>query len=138
MIDNLRMLGLAEASDHSNHETVVEYAVRFLFKRKGPSAAAKATAKALSGSTNMVIGGGREVVIIEPKKLEKALWDRLLKKVIENTKSFRAGKEDFAFGAVQDHFRLGKRDSAKLKKMVEKNLGRPLWTTGTTPPVFGE
>lgn len=114
------------SSDHSTHSTVVEYAVRFLFKRKSPKVAAKLTAQKLSGGTNMFIGGAAETVVVDPEKLESAIWDRLVSKALKNIATFKAGKEDYAVGAVVDYFNLGKRDAANLGKLVVKKLGRPL------------
>jgi hypothetical protein len=118
---------------HSAHETVVEYAVRFMFKRKSPAAAAKLTAEKLGGSTNMVIGGGRETLVIDPKRLEAAIWDRLVAHAIENFGRVKAGKEDFALGMTADHFKLSKANEAKLEKLVVKRIGRPLRTDGGAP-----
>lgn len=107
--------------DHSTHPTVVEYAVRFLFKRKGPAAAAKATVKKLNGYTNYFID--TRPTSINAKTLEDAIWDRLLNKVQKNIATFKPGSESYALGAVVDYFKLGKADAAKLKKLVKSRLG---------------
>jgi len=126
LVAELRELADRVASpDHSTNPTVVEYAVRFLFKRKSVRVAARATAAKLSGQQNYFIGDGAAVQI-DPKKLEGALWGRLVDRALENIRKFKAGKEAFAVGAVVNHFNLGKRDSSTLEKLVVKELGRPL------------
>ena len=68
---------LEESSvDRSTDDTVVEYAMRLVFKGKSPSAAAKATSKKLSGGTNIFLGGG--VTTVNPESLEAAIWDRFV------------------------------------------------------------
>lgn len=75
---------LAESgTDHSEHPTVVEYAVRFLFKKKSPAVAAKMTAQRLGGAPNTFIGGGITPVQIDPKKLENAIYERMVKRALE-------------------------------------------------------
>jgi hypothetical protein len=75
---------LAESgADHSEHPTVVEYAVRFLFKKKSPAVAAKMTAQRLGGSPNLFIGGGLVPVHIDPKKLENAIYERMVQRALE-------------------------------------------------------
>ena len=61
--------------DRSADETVMEYAKQFLLKKKVKTiaAAARSTAKKLSGGENMMLGPG--VTIIDAKKLEAALSD---------------------------------------------------------------
>jgi hypothetical protein len=61
------------AVDRSTDETVMEYAKQFLLKKKVKTiaAAARSTAKRLSGGENMMLGPG--VTIIDAKKLEATL-----------------------------------------------------------------
>jgi hypothetical protein len=75
-----RLVGATEAEevDRSTDETVVEYAIHEVFKNKTPKQAAAATAKKLSGGWNMMLGPG--ITIVDPKKLESAIWDRFLEK----------------------------------------------------------
>jgi len=117
---------LKQASDHSTNETVVEYAVQLLFKRAGVEKAAKTTAEKLSGGTNLFIGGGHEPVNIDPKKLEAAIWDRLVKFTLKSMERVKPGKEDFAFLGTVDNFKLGKKDQKSLKMLVEKAWGQKL------------
>ena len=115
---------LKEASDHSTNENVVEYAVQNLFKRMGVEKSAKVTAEKLSGGTNAFIGGGHETVSIDPKKLEGAIWDRLVKYTLKGMERMKPGKEDFAFFGTVDYFNLGKKDQKALKTLVEKAWGQ--------------
>lgn len=64
--------------DRSADETVVEYAIREVHKNKTPKQAALATTKKLSGGQNMMLGSG--TTIVDPKKLEDAIWGRFLAK----------------------------------------------------------
>jgi hypothetical protein len=68
--------------DHSSDPTVLEYAMQTIQKGKSPSAAAKSTAKKLSGTSNLFIGGSGQVSI-DPKKLEAAIWERMVAQVIK-------------------------------------------------------
>lgn len=110
-------------ADNSTNQTIVEYAVQFLFKRKGPAAAAKATVKNLHGHTNLMISPTTPVSV-DSKKLEAAIWDRIVNQALKNVASFKPGKEDYAIEAAANHFRLGKRDGAKLNKMVQARLSK--------------
>lgn len=69
----------ASIEDRSTDHTVVEYAMREVFKGKTPRLAARATAKKLAGGENMFIGQG--TIAIDEAKLEAAIWDRFLDKV---------------------------------------------------------
>ena len=116
----MRILVEAIEKDHSHNDTVVEYAVRYLFKGKSVARAAQETARKLSGSTNLFIGGGVEEVVIDPSRLEDAIWARLVEQARKNLARVRPGAEDFAIGGVVDYFRLGKADEAKLHKLLGK------------------
>jgi uncharacterized protein YjeT (DUF2065 family) len=70
--------GSTDEVDRSADETVVEYAIREVHKNKTPKVAATATAKKLSGGQNMMLGSG--TTVIDPKKLEDAIWGRFLEK----------------------------------------------------------
>lgn len=66
----------AEKVDRSTDDNVVQYAVITLMKGKSPASAAKSTAKKLSGGQNMFLGPG--ISIIDPDKLEKAIYEYLM------------------------------------------------------------
>jgi DNA-binding ferritin-like protein len=118
-------------TDRSTDPTVVEYAVQYLFKRKSPSVAARMTAAKLNGQVNLLLGPG--VSLVDPKKLEQVLWDRLVATAVENTKKIRPGMESIALGWVVDKFKLkGARDQKKLLQLMEKALGRPLDNSART------
>lgn len=114
--------------DRSTHETVVEYAVREMMKRKAPRRAAEITAQKLSGSHNRFLGP--VIPLIDPKKLEVALWDRLVEVVLENIRRFKPGAEEMALGAAIDHFRQGKAVEKKVRGLVIKRLGRDPFSKG--------
>lgn len=67
------LLAAGDEVDRSTDETVMEYAKQFLLKKKVKTiaAAARSTAKKLSGGENMMLGPG--VTMIDAKKLEAAL-----------------------------------------------------------------
>lgn len=109
-------------TDRSDHSTVVEYGVQEMFKGKSPAAAAKATAKKLSGSENLFLGPG--VSLIDPKKLEEALWGRMTDMVIRNLERVKEGKEDFALLMALDHFKQKEALAPKLKALVVKKIHR--------------
>jgi hypothetical protein len=111
----------AEGTDRSTSDTVVQYAVQFQFKGKSPSAAAKATAAKLSGHTNMFLGSG--VTVIDPKKLEQALWDNMVDFALAGAKHMTPGKEYIAAKATAYHFRLSPRMEEKLAALVAKRKG---------------
>lgn len=71
-------ISASEEVDRSNDETVVEYAIRYVFKNKTPKQAAVATAKKLSGFENILLGPG--VTVVDAKKLEETIWNRFLAK----------------------------------------------------------
>jgi hypothetical protein len=73
--------------DKTDHPTVVEYGVREMFKHKSPRAAARSTAKKLSGSENLFLGPG--VVAIDADRLEQNLWRRLVENTVEMRGRFR-------------------------------------------------
>jgi hypothetical protein len=121
-----RRYGRAERTDRSVNPTVVEYAVQDLFKGKSPAAAAKATAKKLSGTDNFFIGPG--VSTIDPKGLEAALWQRLAEFAAKGATSFKAGKEHWALGGTITHFHQKSTIRAPLKAAVIALLGRDPFT----------
>jgi len=118
--------------DRSDHPTVVEYAIRYLFKGKHPAAAAKATVKKLSGFRNLFLGSG--ITVIDPEKLEDAILDRLADEVIKGVKSSKKGSEHFVLDGILQNFRIMKLMGnpsksvlalrKKLKKRVIKKMGR--------------
>jgi hypothetical protein len=104
--------------DFSDTFTVVEYAVRNMFKKKSPAVAAKMTVKSLAGSSNMFIGGGQYIVQIDPKKLENALYNRMVEYALKY--------KDVEIGIVGTlhHFeQFGKKRVEKeLRARVEKAM----------------
>lgn len=107
--------------DRSEHPTVVEYGVQEMFKRKSPRAAAESTAKRLSGFENMFLGPG--VAMIDPRKLEEALWTRLVDLVLSSMEKIKPGMGHFALDGVLDQFRQGKRVRSELKSRVIQRVG---------------
>jgi hypothetical protein len=121
-----RRYGHAEGTDRSTNPTVVEYAVQDLFKGKSPAAAAKATAKKLSGHENFFLGTG--VSTIDPQALEAALWDRLATFAAKDVASLKIGKEHYALGGTLQHFNQKPALRARLKAAVIAQLGRDPFT----------
>lgn len=124
-----RRYGHADGTDRSKSSTVVEYAVQDLFKGKSPSAAAKHTAKKLSGYENMFLGPG--ITVIDPKALEAALWDRMANFAVTGIAKYKEGKEHWALDGTLQFFHqtpLGTPSKpavrAKLKALVIEKLGR--------------
>ncbi len=118
---------IAEAlgKDQSTHGTVIEYAVQELFKRKTPKKAAEITAAKLSGAPNMFLGvHPPDVVKIDAKKLEEALWDRLVDAVLKGVASFKADKAHWALDATLTQFHQRPTLRAELKRRVIERLGR--------------
>lgn len=111
--------------DHSANETVVEYAVLQLFKKMSVEKAAQTTAERLSGNRNILIGGN-DVIRIDPKVLEEALWLRVVKHMMKGVQSVKAGREDAAFENTAYHFNLNTRDQKILHLTLESILGRPV------------
>jgi hypothetical protein len=107
--------------DRSDHPTVVEYAVRTMMKGKSPASAAKDTVKKLSGSENIFFGPG--VTTIDPKKLEDALWARLVACAIHSMKHIREGKEHFALDGTLSHFDQKPSMRKELKRRTIEALG---------------
>lgn len=110
----------SKGADRSTSETVVQYAVRELFKGKSPAVAAKTTAKKLSGGTNMFLGPG--ITLIDPVKLEEALWKHMLKYALDGTKHYTPGMEQHSMGGTAEYFNLKKSPAllAKFKKMFDE------------------
>jgi len=108
--------------DRSDHGTVVEYAVRELFKRKSPATAAKNTVKKLSGYENFFLGKG--VTLVDAKKLEAAIFDRIANVVIDNISHVKEGMEHIALDMAMNHFVQGKLVRKKVKSIVIKKLGK--------------
>ncbi len=116
-------------TDRSTSETVIEYAVQDLMKGKSPAAAAGRAARRLSGGENMFLGPG--VSVIDPARLETALWDRLAERVVKSLRHYAVGKEHYALEGTLHYFnqiKLGELPKpavrAKLKALVVAKLGR--------------
>lgn len=115
-----------QANDRSTHPTVVEYAIQTMFKGKSPSAAAKDTVKKHHGTENMFFGPGKSE--IDARKLEDAIWDRLVDYTIAAIHRVKEGKEHFALDGTIDHFKQAKGVRKELKKRVIKKLGKDPFT----------
>lgn len=118
---------IAEAlgKDRSTYSTVVEYAVQYLFKNKTPKAAATATAKKLSGGSNMLLGvHPPDVVKIDARKLEEAVWDRIVDFALKGVASFKPDKAHWALDGAVQHFRQKPARRPELKRRVIARLGR--------------
>lgn len=109
-----------EEIDRSTDPTVVEYAVRELFKNKGPAAASRFTAKKLSGQENPFLGPG--VTVIDPASLEGALWSRLVEHAVSGMAHMKPGFEHVAIGATVNQFYLKKKDEEMLRRLVAERL----------------
>ena len=108
-------------TDRSDHPNVVEYAVRSMFKGQTIVRAAKSTAKKLSGSENMFFGSG--VTVITPKRLEEALWSRLVGAVTAFLPKIKPGMEHFALDGVLQQFNQPATMRVELKRRVVAELG---------------
>lgn len=110
-------------TDRSTHPTAVQYAVQYLFKRKSVKAAVAETVKKLSGFENVFLGPG--VSVLDPRKLEEAVWDNLADFVIKSMKSFKEEKNHWALDGAADHFKQKSPTFRReLKKRVVKRLGK--------------
>lgn len=125
----------AKNAKHSSHPTVVEYAVQEMFRGRGKSvrAAAAATAKKLSGLQNMFISSAGDVVEIDPRELEDALWDRMSDVAIKAMPSFKRGKEDWAIDATLQQFQQKPSEKERLMELVVQKLGYDVFSQGLTP-----
>lgn len=113
---------VVDGTDRSANSTIVEYAVQNLFKGQSPAKAAKTTAKKHSGSENMFFGAG--VTLIDPAKLEDALWDRLVDFNLKGLASFKADKAHWTLDSTLQHFRQAASQRPELKQRVIARLGR--------------
>ena len=118
---------IAEAlgKDQSTHPTVVEYAVQDLFKGKTPKKAAEITAKKLSGAPNMFLGvHPPDVVKIDARQLENAVWNRIVDVAIKGVASFKPDKAHWALDSAINHFRQRPTLRVELKRRVIARLDR--------------
>lgn len=115
----------ALGKDRSTHSNVVEYAVQYLFKGKTPKTAAAATAKKLSGGSNMFLDvHPPDIVKIDARQLEDALWDRMVDFAIKAVARIKPDKAHFALGGTIQHFRQKPALGAELKRRVIAKIGR--------------
>jgi hypothetical protein len=121
--------GTVSGHDRSSDPTVVEYAVQDLFKGKSLKAAANHTAKKLSGHENMFLGPG--VTVVDPKKLEAALWDRMAERAAKGVAKYAEDKNHFVLGGTLQFYMqtpFGQPDKPamrkRLKELVIEKLGR--------------
>ena len=115
--------GTVSGHDRSDSPTVVEYAVQDLFKGRTPKAAANATAKKLSGHENFFLGPG--VTVIDPKKLEAALWDRMAEYASKSAVKFKPEKNHYALGGTLSFYKQPVKPEvrSRLKQLVIEKLG---------------
>lgn len=119
-----REIAEALGKDRSTHSTVVEYAVQDLFKGKAPKKAAEITAKKLSGGPNMFLGvHPPDVVKIDARQLEDAVWGRIVDFTLKGVASFKADKAHWALDSSIQHFRQRPTLRAELKRRVIARLG---------------
>ena len=111
-------------ADRSTHGTVIEYGAREMMKGKSPAAAAKATAKKLSGAANAFLGSPTEPVYIDPAALEDALWTRLVEFTTKALGSYKQGKEHWAIDSTVQHFKQSPKIREALKKRIVAALGQ--------------
>lgn len=121
---------------HSTDKTVVEYAMQSVLKGRSVATAAKATAKKLSGGTNYFIGGGGAVVSIDPKKLEEALWERIVDQCLKWLPDM-VGREDDVFSTAairyeqvsspESGWKPNEKFVKELRKRIIMRLGHDLF-----------
>jgi hypothetical protein len=111
----------SEGTDRSTEFNVVEYAVQSMFKGQSLANAAKSTARKLSGHENMFLGEG--VTLINPKKLEEALWGRMADVAIKAIPKYTTGKEHFALGGTLSFFHQKPELRVELKKHIVRKMG---------------
>jgi hypothetical protein len=109
---------MSERVDKSNHPTVVEYAVRDLFKGKSPAAAARFTAKKLSGSENLFLGSG--VVDIDPKVLEDNLWERMAASAVSAIPHLKPGLAEGEWVGLKESVVRIRKMLASLMKAISQ------------------
>jgi hypothetical protein len=120
------------ATDRSTHPTVVEYAVQTMIqKHYGPAAAAKDTAKRLSGHENMFLGSG--ITTVDPVLIEAALWDRVVDYTIRQIPKLREGKEHYALDFAVQQYSQKPSVRAKIKAAVIAKLGRNPFVSDDQP-----
>ncbi len=115
----------------SAHPVVVECAVRECFKRRTPRTAALTTQKKLAGSPNLFIGGGTEVVEIDPQELENQIWFRMADRTIKAIKSVKPGFEEFALEGILAEY--GQKPSPANKKQLQMAIDHQLNQHGQIP-----
>jgi len=104
----------------SSHPVIVEYAVRECFKHKSPKAAAAATNRKLSGSENLFVGGGQEIVEIDEQELENQIWLRMAARAVQFIANVKPGKERWAIEGVLQEFgqKVSPKNVAQLEAAV--------------------
>ena len=114
-------MGQVTAPIASAEPNVVEYAVQSMFKGQTLVGAARSTARKLSGHQNMFLGPG--VTLVDPKKLEIALWDRLVSIVVKALPKYKQGKEHFALDGTLAQFHQKPALRSELKSRVIRSMG---------------
>jgi len=113
------------SNDQSRNETVVEYGVQEMLKRKSPRAAARQTARKLGGGDNLFLG---ENVVIDAEVLEEELWGRIVKYAVKGATMFKEGTEHFALDGALQYFKQKDSLRPKLKKRVIEAMGKNPFT----------
>ena len=109
------------ATDRSNNENVVEYAIQTMFKKKSISFAAKDTANKHSGYSNVFFGSG--VTLIVADKLENAIWQRMIKFTANAMSKMLVDKYHYALDGTTQHFNQSSRFRKQLKNKMIESLG---------------
>lgn len=113
--------------DRSDNGTVVTFAMHTLSKGKSPKAAAESTDQSFHESENMFVGPG--VIHIDAKKLEEAIWGRLVDATISSMKSYRADKKYMALEGTLIQYKQRKpgkpapKIEAELRQRIVSKLG---------------
>lgn len=120
-----------EPADHSSHPTIVEYAVRELFKNKSPIAAARATKRKLHGGVNFFVDAHHPVNIDETR-LASALVTRMAEFAIQALRHVRPGAESYALDGAVQHFHQKPALGPVIRERAVEILGRdPFAPPGT-------
>ena len=115
-------------SNYSTHPTLVEYAIRSLFKGQSPRKAASTTAQKHHGSTNLFMGG-TDLIEINVFELEEAIWKRLVDTTLVAISHIKPGKEHFALDGILQRYNQKPSLRKKLKIKVIDTIGSNPFTS---------
>jgi hypothetical protein len=124
---------------HSTNEVVIEYAIHEMLKGRSPETAAENTNKRLSGSANLFIKSGSEIVQIDTDELIAALYDRMLTSLLGSLAYYAPGKEHYALDGVLLEFnqiRLGQAPSPRAQQMRQRLKTTAIQVLGHNPFVY--